>query len=284
MEVISTKILGSLILVESLINVYFSSNKNKGDPEKESIRNEVIFEVLFDILLHTGVYSMYSLQDAFNNRNMKISIEFVNILLKWSGIFVKAILSLPRPEQKDALDKLEEEKIYGSLSKLITINSNDKINNIIINMMLNPEFVELLSTLLFLGLPNPRLVFMSTIIKIDKGLIELKINICKILYTLVDYIPIQNIAFNDPDERGFKNKIEKEVYSKIKSSQSKTFKVNFILMNVFPDIIQNLIGLTRDSKFSVREAKNLNDVNTFNLLYNSSKFLSYLIFIDFTII
>ena len=39
--------------------------------------------------------------------------------------------------------------------------------------------------------------------------------------------------------------MEKEVIAKINSSQSKNFKINFILMNVFPDIIQNLIGLTR---------------------------------------
>ena len=70
-----------------------------------------------------------------------------------------------------------------------------------------------------------------------------------------------------------KAKSSLEVYEKIKASQKKYSKLNYPLLNLFPNIIQNLINLTRDSKFAVKEAKSMKDVNSFNLLLNSSKII-----------
>jgi len=78
--------------------------------------------------------------------------------------------------------------------------------------------------------------------------------------------------------KSIRQRSSKEVYDRIKNSTTKNSKMHHILLNLFPNIIQNLINLTRDSKFSVKESKTVSEANSFHLLHNSSKDLSKLIY------
>ena len=174
------------------MNVFFNPNIEDVSVER-NLRNEAIFEILFEVLLHTGIYSMYSLQDAFFDRNLKIAFSFVAIIDKWTKIFLRVIETLPSEEDfKNYL--IERNKPDGPEFPISDPQSvKIRVESKIINMMLDPEYIGLMSTLLFLGFPSPKLIFMSTILRMDTLLFNLKINACKVLDSLLDFISFDEI-------------------------------------------------------------------------------------------
>ncbi|CAI2359340.1 unnamed protein product [Moneuplotes crassus] len=272
LAMIESKITGALLLINSLMNVYFNP-EIEDSSVNANLKKEAVFDILFDVILQTGIYAMYSLQDSFFKRNLKTSFCFVSILDKWIDIFVKVTQCCPDPEEyKEYIQKMEKSNC-AEFPIMDMFDVKKRVDCKIVCTMLDSQFIGLLCTLLFLGFPKPKLIFISTILRMDKLLFDIKISSCKVLNILLDYIPLDKLDSKIEKEFGktVRAKCNHDVYNKIKNSQARINKINYKLMNVFPNIINNLISLTRDSKFGVKEAKSLMDVNSFNLLLNSSK-------------